>query len=247
MNENLKTLQQKLVTEIINEIKLEQYDFRNHMLNSSYDNPLSLYLSSQIPLSEGLIMTHKPDIVKQHLCNYLGADPSWCHITTNNNVEMIVLDIPDVGDNINIIDKALDFYGYFKSKTGNLIWKPGFLRLHYEPKNQEETTKQMNLLYHITPEKHVQKIQKIGLCPKHKNKYFYYPARIYLFSDDAPMNYIEGLKAMFSNLNNNDKYVTLTIDRRLLGDNIILHEDPNCEHGYWTEDNIHPDAIINIS
>lgn len=247
MDENLKRFQRKIVTEIVNETKLKKYDFRNNMFLCSYDNPLSMYLSGKLPLTEGLIMTHKPETVKRHLCDYLGAEPHWVKISNSNGVPIIVIDVPDVEDNVAIVDKAMDFYGYFKSQTGTITWNPGFLRVHYEPKNQEETLKQMNLLYHITPERYVSKIKQIGLCPKHKNQRFYYPERIYLFSDDAPMSYIESLKQIFASMNNDDKYVMLTIDRRLLGERVSLHEDPNCPYGYWTDENIPPEAIIEIN
>lgn len=213
----------------------------------SYDNPLSLYLSGKCILDEGLIMTHRPEVVKKHFCSYLGVPESWFHIIKNNDVPFIVIDIPDCEENQAIVDKALDFYGYFRSAQTYLQWKEGWIRLQYEPKNQEKTLKMMYALYHLTPRKNLAKILQQGLCPKHKNKNFDFPERIYLFSEDAPMKYIENMKTMFSNASGEDDYTLLTIDRRKIPNNVELHNDPNCEYGYWTTNNIPPSAITEYS
>ncbi len=100
-----------------------------------------------------------------------------------------------------------------------------------------------DFLYHVTNEKYLDKILKIGLVPKAQNRLSKHPGRIHFtYSIDDAKDLIN--KFNFSDSNNNllqQNYVILQIDCRSdeLKDRLMLHTDPNMiTNGCYTYDNI---------
>ena len=122
-----------------------------------------------------------------------------------------------------------------------------FIWLQFEPKFDVEVSydKYPKILYHITPEKNLQKIKKIGLIPKSKSNLFSYDNRIYLSDNiDSLLNLS---KSFIEREDKKDKiYIILKVNVNLFAFNIRLFRDPNFKKGYYTMENIHPDMIMPI-
>ena len=95
-----------------------------------------------------------------------------------------------------------------------------------------------SLLYHVTPVKNVEKILKIGLVPKHKDKLSHHPDRVYITDE---LEFAWGLKKQFERLNRIEceilKISTKGLDIKLYSD---VDSRPN---GFYTLDNIPPKYI----
>ena len=99
-----------------------------------------------------------------------------------------------------------------------------------------------DICYHLSPIEYKNKILKIGLYPKSKNRITTHPERIFLFQNYNDYN------ILLANLKTNDKK-TLGYSRIYnlyeiqMDKNIILHTDPNFMMGFFTYDNISPKNI----
>jgi hypothetical protein len=105
------------------------------------------------------------------------------------------------------------------------------------------------ILYHVTFEENLEKIEKQGLVPKSKSKIEYHKKRIYIMDDyDEAQNFADTLE-----YNYNRDVAVLIINTKLLN-KIKLYYDPTYYVGsditvfnaFYTYDNIPPQAIINI-
>jgi len=105
-----------------------------------------------------------------------------------------------------------------------------------------DTTKDIDIkpstLYHVTPEKHLNKIFKIGLIPKHEDKLSHHPDRIYV-TDELELAW--GLKKQFERLYGEECEI-LKISTR--GLDIQLYSDVDSrQNGFYTLENIPPKFI----
>jgi len=105
------------------------------------------------------------------------------------------------------------------------------------------------ILYHVTFEENLEKIEKLGLVPKSKSKIEYHKKRIYIMDDyDEAQNFADILEYDY-----NRDIAVLEINTKLLK-RIRLYYDPtyyvgtdNIEfNAFYTYDNIPPHAIINL-
>lgn len=116
--------------------------------------------------------------------------------------------------------------------------------LECEAKFDQNVNKIPEFLYHVSPLRSWEKIQKIGLVPKSRSKKAYHPERVYLGKDEkntsnlAPKFYqSEGIK----------DWVLLKINTDMVpGDYLRLYYDPNFKYGYYTLNNIPPQAIKKV-
>lgn len=119
-----------------------------------------------------------------------------------------------------------------------------FGTLYFEPKYSTEIEEKNlpNIAYHVTDKKHLPKIKKQGLSPRHKDKLTKHPDRIYLFIDK------KNVKGLLDNPNFEiDDPLLLTIDISDFKKDNKFYIDPNLnEGGVYVLQNIHPDLIINI-
>lgn len=105
----------------------------------------------------------------------------------HDNVKYIMVRIPDINVNIQFIERAMSFFGYFCSHKELIPVKyqtVDWLLLQFEPHYQEVITPQIlenyKYLFHVSPTKYEHKILKQGICPSSKNDSFDYPARVYM-------------------------------------------------------------------
>lgn len=212
----------------------------------SYNNPLTLYMNGT--LNEGLVMTYPFESMKKHVVDFFGLPYYDFHEYIANGVRCAAIDIPDNKVAIEQLNKAMEFYGYFKSQTGKL--GDGILRLHYEPKFQDEfDISEEKILYHVSPIRYMDKILKMGFCPYNKNIFFKFPERVYFFrgsfGEENVKNYADMVCQAKLNGNKSEKYVIYSIDANQL-QNKHFFIDPNIDGGIYTNENISPKTIINI-
>jgi len=132
------------------------------------------------------------------------------------------------------IENGSDFkYGneeFYEHEYDEIILKPLF-----DPK---EFFSRPSILYHISPKRSLDKIFKIGLVPKHRDKKTYHPARIYL-TDELELAW--GLKKQFQRISGFE-YEILKINMKDL--KIKLYSDIDSRtYGYYTMENIPPRFI----
>ncbi len=149
---------------------------------------------------------------------------------------------------------AADTLGWFPSfmetekYTGNWdkkYFKEGEIKLRFEAKFDEEVVENVpSILYHITPTQNANKILSIGLVPKSRSKASYHPDRVYLSKD---LEDIENLGEMFYQKTGIKNWTILKIETDIIpGDYLKLYTDPNYKQGYYTLNNIPPQAIEKV-
>jgi hypothetical protein len=97
-----------------------------------------------------------------------------------------------------------------------------------------------NIAYHVTDRQYLDKIRKIGLVPKHKDKITYHPDRIYLFIDE------KNVSGLLDNIHFDiDNPVLLKIDISEFKKHNKFYVDPNLsDGGVYVLGNIPPRLII---
>ena len=148
--------------------------------------------------------------------------------------------------------------------TNNLGWFPSWInspfytgkyfdeveinitsKIRFEAKYDEVVEKIPTALYHITPPLNTDKILKKGLSPKSRSKASYHPERVYLLINPSEA---EDLANMFYQKTGENMWNLLKIDTTLIpGDYLKLYKDTNYHNGYYTLNNIQPQAIKQIN
>jgi hypothetical protein len=160
----------------------------------------------------------------------------------------------DINTLLNGIIKDANTLGWFPSfietedyigKWDEKYFKEGEIKLRFEAKFNEEVVENIpSILYHITPTQNANKILSIGLVPKSRSKASYHPDRVYLSKN---LKDIENLGGMFYQKTGIKDWMILKIDTNMVpGDYLKLYTDPNYEHGYYTLNNIPPQAIEKV-
>lgn len=130
---------------------------------------------------------------------------------------------------------------YTPSKLRDLIInkQPFFIRFQFEPK-YDPVIEVPRFVYHITVDRNIDKIKKIGLTPKTQGKRSIHPERIYVSLSKKDSDFLfSRLKYHFGK----SQGVELVIDTAALKQ--TFYEDPNFERkGAYTYANIPPQAII---
>jgi len=173
--------------------------------------------------------------------------------------------IPDIDENILLMDKTMVCFGYYRSC--NISVKSLFpsvknmdmwVVLQYEQKIQEFVNNKIrkeDYLYHVSPSYLEHKILKNGLVPKSKNKQFNFPDRIYMLMggvDDVKY----GLRRVANMLYNtkelhgdnkfvmDNEYISYKIDISKIPSNVNFSIDYNfLPLSIFTADNIPPKAL----
>ena len=181
---------------------------------------------------------------------YLLKDKQFI-ITKNANEIYIALLIPNIGENIKLLEDDMKQLGYFIGTVRNIkILNMDWVQLQFEPLYQKDETESMTekpYLFHITPNYNLDSIKKNGLLPKSDNSKFNYPDRIYLIKYGISEHQIIHLAKQLCLLNKNPKndgnYSILAINTKKLPKNIKIFLDPNYEMGCYTNDIIPFDCV----
>lgn len=247
----------KIVKEEIKKIKEEKIkkswsDYSSIHKIPNFDNPLSIQMNS---LTEGLIKTYPIDKTIQYVKDYFHLSDWQISKENYNGIERIIVRIPNIFTNVQLIEKAFDLCGYFLGYPRKEdLRKNEIVDLQFEPKIQEnisnELRKNEETLIHITPFYNIKKITKIGLSPKYKNTLFNFPNRIYFVKGSTNESKIMELARQLHEKNNsiaNDgRYVILTLHLGSIPNNIEFFEDPNYTNGVYTNQFLNKESIIDI-
>lgn len=185
-------------------------------------------------------------------------------IVSKGDINMMLITIPNIANNVDLIVKALGGFGYYPGTSQDVDMGTGVLWKHiqfepkFEPLITEELKKNVLYLYHTSPTKYEHKILKNGLCPLSKNDKFFYPSRVYMIKDvpnstTVNNSFMRGVANMLYQAKKNkreDEYVqdskwTLyRIDVSKLQKDIVISYDPNFyPMAVFTSDNISPNAL----
>jgi hypothetical protein len=157
-----------------------------------------------------------------------------------NNLGYFISYMKIYGDNIEIKDK------YDEKIVKNAFQNPKIhtIYLSCEAKFDQKVNKIPDFLYHVAPLRNWEKIQNIGLVPKSRSKKAYHPERVYLGKDEKNTS---ALASKFYQIEGIEDWVLLKIDTNVVpGDYLRLYVDPNFKYGYYTLNNIPPQAIEKI-
>lgn len=156
------------------------------------------------------------------LTNNLGYFPSIVKYELNNKAE-----------------QHTEKYNPVKFRDLILNQQPTYLIFFFEAK-YDPIVKVPRYVYHITADRNIGKIKKIGLTPKTQGKRSTHPERIYVSLSKKDSDFLlNRLKYYFGK----GKGVELVIDTEAL--NQPFYEDPNFkDQGAYTYANIPPQAII---
>ena len=242
-----------LSSEVMNSLWV---DYSGIVRSATYANPLTIAMLYRDTLMEGLIHTYPVGRTISYVKSYFGMDDGQIYaVEAENGIEHIVVIVPVIGNNVELVKKAMDLCGYYLGAPKEEYIKPNtWAHLQFEPKFQKDDTERIrneeSVLYHVTPKYNMKKIQRIGFSPRTKNGLFNYPDRVYFLRgscDDSEITAIaEQLRDANSSEGNDGKYVLFTVDVNMIPSDVPLYLDPNYPYGVYTGSNIKPDTIVSV-
>lgn len=150
----------------------------------------------------------------------------------------LVINIPDIKENKDIIIKILNRFGYYLSEYHETDIKDQIVMLFHPAyiKPITNTIKEKyKYLYHIIDIKNKYSILQKGFIPKSDNDMFNYPKRCHFFVDiNSALEFRDEL--------NKKQYVLFIIDINKLNND--LYPDPNIRDSVITKDKVKPNTII---
>ena len=203
-------------------------------------------------MKEGLIHTYPTDTVIRLMTKEFDfEDGQIFRKQMFNGEEQLVIVVPDIEKNVDLIKRTMDRLGWYFStveQTSYKGWVCVYFGKKFQSKQDEEIRKNYKRLYHITPIYYANKILHIGISPKSKNTTFKYPGRCYLIYDSHTMPEFVDFAQMLYNSDDNEqntgKYKIFIIDTEKIPQNVKLYYDATFPYGVFTGDNIPPTAII---
>lgn len=218
-----------------------------------FSNPLTYLLHRE--LNEGLIRTYPIDKTISYVKYYFDLKDDKIGITNIYGIDYIFVEIPNIGENRKIMEKAMNLCGYFLSHQTPSLENKNEIVMQFEPKYQKDITDELRqeerYLYHITPRYNLKKIKKSGLLPKTRNDFLKYPGRVYFIK--ASTDYNETLRMGYdlsdknNSKGNKGNYAILLIDVTKIPSDVVFYEDGSYPYGVFTYDNISSDCIVGVN
>ncbi len=209
----------------------------------------------EFSLYEGLDITHNSGITVDAMNMWWNLDGRVRFEQKGNKIKMQTRDVIEK-DEFDDILKMLNNYGYFPASyifdwrhikfnyddIVKFIGEKYGIEIAFEAKFAPELDSKdiPDIAYHITSTSKEEKILRIGLAPKNKEKLSRHPERIYF------TNSLEGAKRLIHNIKfivNNDKFSIFEVDLKKLHmvRQIRWFPDPNYPgEGFYTYENIPP-------
>ena len=138
--------------------------------------------------------------------------------------------------------QSVEYNGKYTDKIAkNIIESKKELEIDFEAKYDIKVDVTPKTLYHVTPTNKVDKILKVGLAPKSKEKASAHPERVSVTSNE---NAAEKLAEPFYKKTGIRFWTILKIDTELIPDYLKFYRDPNYPaYGMYTLNFIPPKAI----
>lgn len=161
-----------------------------------------------------------------------------------NGEEVIYVEFDDLDENQRLIDEDMSLCGFYPSE----VKVDGKRRIVcYEKRHQKsvnDIVQEIGKIYHFTRRKSLQKIMKIGLCPRSDNERFDYPERVYFYLEPLSIRDCKCFVRMLAQGTNEP----LNLDYALLeinvgGLDVNFYYDPNLSNSVYTTENIPPENI----
>jgi hypothetical protein len=204
-------------------------------------------------LYEGLEVTHELIYSIDYLNRWWNLDGKISFEERNKFIRMVVHDPIDKKTFDNIL-KWINNLGYFPSHISKSKYslkydydnaihfiEKGNVAIYFDAKYDVEINenKLPKYAYHISPFKNENKILKIGLVPKSKEKISKHPERIYL------ANTVDGAENLsfapsFARTNNQFTIFQVDLDKLKKHRKIRYFLDPAYDKGFYTYENIPP-------
>jgi hypothetical protein len=140
----------------------------------------------------------------------------------------------------------------FTNNCDKISHKDNYMRINYLEKfDSEKDMKNIEYLYHVTPDVSIDKIMDIGLTPKNKSKLSNNPERIYFLLPTSEQNIISVIQDLYDKMNSKKKqyiksWYILRIKVKQLPSYTIFFNDPMFKPegvSVWTFQNIPPKCI----
>ncbi len=233
-------------------------DLTNRFGEMSFNNPVSIYFLKNCYdgefINEGLIRTYPINKTIEYVKNCFKLDDDDIRkVKLENNKENILILIPNVANNIDVVKKAFNVCGYHFSKIAKrktfdgIEWITMMFEAKFQTDDSKTIRKQETHAYHITPFYNKKSILKIGFSPRSKNKLFEYPGRVFFINGSASEDNIVSMTKQLSDSNNslgnNGVYAIFDVDLSKIADDVKLFFDPNYKFGFYCYQNIEPDSI----
>lgn len=204
-------------------------------------------------LGEGLIRTYPLDWVEKYLQRNANSD--FIHIHSNKMEKKFLVTMKQGSKSIEPLKHTMDAFGYYCSyELENNFMMPTVI-LQFEPKFDDyikgsdfNAPQGKDVFYHVAPIRYKDKILAQGLVPRHRNKLFKYPARVYFMlasSGYLAAYYMAKLLCQDDkNKENGGEYAIFGVTLDGL-DEVKFYRDWNVEHAkaYYTHENIPPANI----
>lgn len=198
-------------------------------------------------INEGLIKTYPIEKIVDYIKKKYNLTDDNIAIRRGNYGDSIDVDLDLDDETKKGIEKDLKMGGYFISNTD-------YYSMTFSKLFDEEVTGKIEdkYLYHITLSINDKKIQSQGLVPKHKNKKYNYPERVFLLSERNLVhnNFFKYFSQHLYSMSNK-KYNEYSVYKIKYDDikNIRLFKASNAYDyvGYYTTENIKPDFLEKIN
>lgn len=221
--------------------------------NYSFANPMSVYMSNNYTINEGLIRTFPLETAKKHFVQYIGINPDLFQIREfENGVKKGIIYADYDVDTIEEYKKAMSFYGYDMSFVDHIEdGNDHVVALFFEPRYQDGQDGSIGenepYFMHVTPRKHLEKILSNGLCPRESERVgFEHMPLVHLLGGVGWINALEVASELHRMANNDeidDEYAIIALNSSTVLSSVELYHDPSFPRGYITKGNIPPSAI----
>lgn len=224
-------------------------------------NMLMKQIIDEVMLYEGLEISYNIETSLLHLSRMWNFDNKVFYEIWNNSIKMLIKRPLNSNEFDAVIKQINDYLGYFpahiitKTENFNYTYDKAIeemkripFGIYFDAKYDQEISERKlpPIMYHITPSIHENKILKIGLVTKNKNKLSSHPGRIYLGKTPEA---VTGLLNDDKFTNNYKSFTLFEIDYKKLSQTrkIRFFGDPIYPNkAFYTYENIPPKFLTLI-
>ena len=223
-------------------------------------------INESVLIQEGLTKSYDSEKVIKHIVNHtpINKEDIWSKDTQNGTDKLnIDFTLATVKHAEKIVNTLKNVYGWYLAKTTYDFFDDEYfpeeiidmnytaleevladeddsIMFTFERKYDKEYTGTDTTLYHITDEKYLNKIMRVGLVPKAKHKIAVHPDRVYLMLTRKEID------TLYDNVSIDiEDPIILEVD--ISGLDLKLYYDPNMPQAVYTLSNIPPKNIKRIT